>query len=238
MRGALRAKFAGLAGAAALALPSAAAKLLSLAHASSSSLPALRRTELAFKARVDPLDPDVAAFADERVIGDRFEADGFGTSVRRIALTDRRGHAVVFGCAPGFVLLPGFLNAAEQRALIRACLRDALVPPNTTSLDPHYVLPAEGLWNQAERELVGQLKPTLIPPRASADAPSRPVSTKREPVDLPPVLTGDERRAERECSDNPPPSANAQPSSAADLMRRLRWSNIGRQYHVRQRRMS
>jgi hypothetical protein len=58
-----------------------------------------------------------------------------------------------FDSFPGLVLLPDFLAPSVQRDLVKEALREAAVsPPNSTSLDPHYTLPAEGIWEAARRE--------------------------------------------------------------------------------------
>ncbi|GAA5914461.1 uncharacterized protein JCM6883_004805 [Sporobolomyces salmoneus] len=57
-----------------------------------------------------------------------------------------KDYAIIIPRIPGLVFFPSILPEALQRSLVEESLQNAK-QPNVTSLDPHYLLPEEGLWN-------------------------------------------------------------------------------------------
>ena len=180
--------------------------------------------------------------ADPTVCGSSKQVDGLvfdsipGNSYSLTVLS-----ALTLRYRTGLIYLPNILEPASQRKLIKSCLRDALQSPNSTSLDPHYLLPPEGLWNvhQTSRrnKPCSDRTDTLIQPRRDPHANKPPIMhTKRELIALPPITTknfAQERSQERQAATRIEPSFKAQSETAWKLLRKLRWVAIGNQYHVR-----
>lgn len=99
---------------------------------------------------------------------------------------------------------------------------------NVTNLHAHYEIPAQGLWSLHESG-----DGTLIPPKAQSA--ERDPRCAHEPSG-PRKLVNNDPGELSVCSDvalklPPAPSTNAHPTSASDLVSRLRWANLGYIYH-------
>lgn len=134
----------------------------------------------------------------------------------------------------GLVLLPSCLSSKEQRRLIRWSLRDHARDPNETNLDTHYLIPKEGLWNVYQRSLRDTEPSEEIQPRASsststatpADPPGPRQLISNEPADTSNFIT-----LTTEHKLPAVPSSTVKAASAASLIPKLRWANIGWFYH-------
>ena len=130
----------------------------------------------------------------------------------------------------GLVVLPSFVSEGTQRDLIRWSLDEHARHPNETNLDAHYFLPPSGLWSTYlhSPETIIQPRtpgPSIITsPLPDASGPRRLISnTPASPATFS-VLKSTPRPP-------PVPSTHSQPVSAAELIPRLRWANIGWSYH-------
>jgi hypothetical protein len=132
----------------------------------------------------------------------------------------------------GLVLLPSFFAPDDQRALVKACLNKGPRLPNTTSLDPHYAIPAEeGLWQCYVRDSEGPI------PRKP---PKRESIIKRTTVDLLPITPDNfdverasERRQDVKQLSDPEEGLEAEQSLPVHaVLDKLRWCSIGLAYHV------
>lgn len=128
-------------------------------------------------------------------------------------------------------MLPAFISAADQKSLIRVCLRDQARHPDETNLDTHYLLPEEGLWNlhlsikKAERE------EALVQPRSCDSSVPPELPGARKLINNLPAAPATFALISSEYKPPAPPSPNAQPASPAALLPKLRWANIGYSYH-------
>jgi alkylated DNA repair protein alkB homolog 1 len=101
-------------------------------------------------------------------------------------------------------------------------------PPNPTNLDVHYQLPEEGLWNTYLRSEDTMIMPLVD--TTSITAPDEPIGPRK--------LINNEAADEenfRSLLDMPKldaaPSPNTKPVRSSNLIRKLRWANIGWFYH-------
>jgi hypothetical protein len=128
-------------------------------------------------------------------------------------------------------VLPGFLSHEDQRSLARWALADHARPPNETNLDTHYILPTTGIWLTSIDPLSSS---QIIHPRASSAEKqlSRPTqSTRRTLIENTPASPSS--FATLAATPKPPASASASlaPVPAHELVRKLRWANVGWFYH-------
>jgi alkylated DNA repair protein alkB family protein 1 len=112
--------------------------------------------------------------------------------------------------------------------LIRWSLGEHARHPNETNLDAHYFLPPSGLWSTYLHSPETIIQPCaaslMTSPLPDASGPRRLVSnTPASPATFS-LLKSTPRLP-------PVPSIHAQPLSAAELIPRLRWANIGWSYH-------
>ncbi|KAF8759796.1 2OG-Fe(II) oxygenase superfamily [Rhizoctonia solani] len=136
---------------------------------------------------------------------------------------------------PGLVLLPFFVAPTAQRSLVTRCLREHARSPNESNLDAHYQVPRSGLWNAWER-VVGQ-REKLADPSFDIEVETKwkddlpldayhPPDTTRTLVENEPGSLGDSQAKLA-----PMPSSTLPPSTVSQLVPKLRWSNIGLNYH-------
>ena len=126
----------------------------------------------------------------------------------------------------GLVLLPGHLTSEEQASLVADCLNKTTGPACRTNLDTHYHTPPEGWW-----KAYCQDGGCIIEPRARPDH-ALVHQQKRIAVDLAPMSKERQQEDISEKSD-PEPGATVQHATLAVLIRKLRWSIVGLEYHVR-----
>lgn len=152
--------------------------------------------------------------------------------VQRCLLSGGRT-AILFPDKPGLVFLPGHLKIPEQRDLISACLTETTGPASRTNLDTHYVPPVEGWWSAFVSAPERVIQPRTVKTSSDVVAPECP-PTKRLQVDLPPMtaasFAADLQRGSMR-KDDPAPGESVQPSQLRMLIRRLRWTILGLEYH-------
>ncbi|KAF9500926.1 hypothetical protein BDN71DRAFT_1439823, partial [Pleurotus eryngii] len=201
-----------------------------------------RAAEKRYKARFPP--PNIEDVLDIATLdparADEVKQGGWTGSVHTVEYRSVPSSATSKACAipqvPGLVIIPGFLSHEEQRDLIRWSLIDHAKHPNDTNLDTHYLLPRRGLWNTYIESLKDPEHDEAIQPRAmvSADDTS---PTQQEPTGPRQLINNTPAAPETFTTISltpkppPPPSQNALPSKASDLLPRLRWANIGWFYH-------
>lgn len=136
----------------------------------------------------------------------------------------------------GLVILPSYFSPLAQRTLIRSCLAEHSLEPNTTNLDTHFLLPSEGLW------AISHSNPfCLVPTKASLlSSPNRrdlsrfvKEGTGRVLVENAPgeVLGTVETLKQRKLLEAAP-STGLKDKEAGKLIRDLRWTNLGLFYDV------
>nr|XP_031860915.1 alkylated DNA repair protein AlkB [Kwoniella shandongensis]KAA5527987.1 alkylated DNA repair protein AlkB [Kwoniella shandongensis] len=127
--------------------------------------------------------------------------------------------------APGCILVPQYLNPQQQLTLLRSSLAQYTLPPNPLSLSTHYLLPPD-LFHLYATE-----PDTLILPKHSlSPVSSTPLPPKsRTIVDTEPaaVLGYDEIVARNKTWTGDVPSDKLGAKSAQQLMREVRWANLG-----------
>jgi alkylated DNA repair protein alkB family protein 1 len=132
------------------------------------------------------------------------------------------------------VIIPQLVSHEKQRDLVRWALRDHARPPNETNLDTHYLLPASGLWSAATNE---SSRSTLISPRATAISSSTSTSTSPAQPSRRTLVSNDAASPETFAvllatpKLPAPPSTSLAPIPAFELVKKLRWANIGWYYH-------
>lgn len=191
---------------------------------------AFRREEKKYKAKYPPpsLDEvlDLAALLDDK---DQVGNCSGSTFIRR--LKSKPGQPLAFSLddIPGLVLIPRAIPAETQKNLIRAALLD-YSRLNETNLHAHYMVPPSGIWKLHESG-----DPQLILPKSSqvqADVqyeienkgPRRRVENQEASLEDLAGMMADTKL-------NQAPSTSVKPSSATDLLPRLRWTNLGHFYH-------
>ncbi|KAI8610856.1 hypothetical protein BC830DRAFT_1260688 [Chytriomyces sp. MP71] len=128
--------------------------------------------------------------------------------------------ALLFPSHPGLIVLPAALDEAEQRAILRTCLRGWTGRPNVSNLDTHYVVhEPRGLWALHEREWrerqAGRNIDSIIERRVGGSE-----DMEANGYDIPPRID--------------PPTTNTpllQPLPVSQLIKRWRWSSLGWQYN-------
>ncbi|BGP30760.1 hypothetical protein JCM10296v2_002517 [Rhodotorula toruloides] len=129
-------------------------------------------------------------------------------------------YAIIIPRIPGLVFFPRVLPESLQRSLVIETLTLAR-SPNLTSLDPHYHLPAEGLWarllagngEEAVRRKDGGLNGAV-----SDDSASKAPSSE-----CPSAQGGEESKQAVESGERD--------VTVRDLVPKLRWSNVGWHYN-------
>lgn len=121
----------------------------------------------------------------------------------------------------------------EQHRLIRACLHETTTPKSRSNLDTHYVVPPNGWWNTYTHD-----PDCIIQPRYDKLQPSvetqHAKNEKRIQVDLPEMNEKTFLRdvEKKDTKADPVPSDSVKPTPLKDLIRKLRWTIIGLEYHV------
>jgi alkylated DNA repair protein alkB family protein 1 len=126
------------------------------------------------------------------------------------------------------VILPSYVSEDTQRDLIRWSLGEHARHPTETNLDAHYFLPPPGLWTTYLHSPEAIIQPRA--PSMSASSVQDPPGPRHLVSNTPASPT---TFSILNSTPKPPPtsSAHAQPLSAAELLPRLRWANIGWSYH-------
>ncbi|XP_006458178.1 hypothetical protein AGABI2DRAFT_183265 [Agaricus bisporus var. bisporus H97] len=133
---------------------------------------------------------------------------------------------------PGLVVLPAFLDHAQQRHLIRWALADHARHPNDTNLDTHYRIPPEGIWHAHLHSLSHPDVTQPILPKATQDtAAPAPNAGPRQLINNVPASVDTLSVINATPKPPAPPSPTAQPMLPSALLYKLRWANIGWYYH-------
>ncbi|CEL59447.1 Alpha-ketoglutarate-dependent dioxygenase abh1 OS=Schizosaccharomyces pombe (strain 972 / ATCC 24843) GN=abh1 PE=2 SV=3 [Rhizoctonia solani AG-1 IB] len=205
------------------------------AHENNPPLSPFRAAEKKFKSRFPP--PDLTGVLDlgaDRAGGWRGNPNVPGLSLREVRLKGG-GKAYTFESIPGLVLLPCFVAPTTQRSLVTRCLKEHARFPNESNLDAHYQAPRNGLWNDWER--VVEQRERMADPGFDIEVETKwkddlplevyhPPDASRTLVENEPgsLDASDAKRA-------PMPSSTLPPSTVSQLVPKLRWSNIGLNYH-------
>ena len=130
---------------------------------------------------------------------------------------------------PGLIVLPGFLNASQQQTLIAAALHETTGPASRTNLDSHYYPPVNGWWKHyvEHPSSIVQTKAAASPTSSNTTA-----ATQRVQVDLKPMDKSTYIKDQIAVKEDPAPSDTVQAAPVESLIRKLRWTIIGLEYHV------
>lgn len=159
-------------------------------------------------------------------------------------------NAYVLKHVPGLIIIPNAFTPKAQRHLIKQCLSVYPRPPNTSSLDTHYIVPSSGIWPLYEAENSGQLTPNdsefYVPKKANIKDGEADTYTDSEEEQNKKEAACTQKPAPRReltaCSDDfkpviqepkpdPPPASSVPLLAPSELIRRLRWVTLGYQYH-------
>ncbi|KAF8709381.1 2OG-Fe(II) oxygenase superfamily, partial [Rhizoctonia solani] len=212
------------------------------AHEDKPPLSPFRASEKKYKSRFPPPDLsqvlDLGAAREENITGEwRGNPNVPGLKMKEVGLKGG-GKAYTFESIPGrpgLVLLPFFVAPTAQRSLVTRCLREHARSPNESNLDAHYQVPRSGLWNAWEW-VVGQ-REKLADPSFDIEVETKwkddlpldayhPPDTTRTLVENEPGSLVDSQAKLA-----PMPSSTLPPSTVSQLVPKLRWSNIGLNYH-------
>jgi len=140
----------------------------------------------------------------------------------------------------GCILIPGYLAPKSQLDLLKAALSEYTLPPNPLSLSTHYALP-DDLFQQYMREsqdlviTLHQGQPdTPTSAKSSTVTNSSSSSSSRTTIGTEPdaVVGFEEILAKNKTAWIDPPSEKLKPKIAEDLMKEIRWANLGWVYQV------
>ncbi|ORY32229.1 hypothetical protein BCR39DRAFT_41711 [Naematelia encephala] len=151
--------------------------------------------------------------------GDREEVNV--DELKRIELSDGKvGWVVSEGC----IFIPQYLTTSEQLDLLDDCLSNYTLPPNPLSLSTHYALPSNlfTLYATDSTDLIQPLH--IFRPPSVIPLPSSRRTVETEPGS---VLGYDEIVARNKEWKGDEPSVKLGPKRADELMRDLRWANLG-----------
>ncbi|RXW24124.1 hypothetical protein EST38_g1735 [Candolleomyces aberdarensis] len=194
-----------------------------------------RAAEKRFKARFPPPDLsnvlDIAQLDESRqqeLAQGVWQGSASPFEYRRLSGSS---DACIIPAIPGLVILPSFLQPAQQRELVRWSLGKQAREPNPTNLDTHYHLPEDGLWNSyIHHKSVGE-ELTVQPKAIDSDVVEPPSSGPRQLIDNTPLSPENYRDLASTPKPLPAPSASVQPTPLSALLYKLRWANIGWYYH-------
>ena len=140
-------------------------------------------------------------------------------------------HPTAFHLPPGLVLLPSFVSPEKQRSLVRFSLCEQARHPNETNLDIHYILPNDGLWTEFLRSRQDGGGDPIIQPRSCDSSAIREPPGPRKLIRNTPANPSNFAEISSEPKLSPSPSSASQPALSSDLLKKLRWANIGYFYH-------
>lgn len=133
----------------------------------------------------------------------------------------------------GLVLLPSFVSLLDQKRLVRWSLCDQAKSPNETNLDAHYILPQCGLWNAHIHSKNSSVEDIIVQPRALLSPEQASLETPGPRKLIANTAASPETFEVLSTTPKPPPTASptVPPASYSSLIRKLRWANIGWNYH-------
>jgi len=146
----------------------------------------------------------------------------------------------------GCVLIPGYLSVDAQLNLAKAALAEYTLPPNPLSLSTHYALPPNlfKMYAEDSNELVLPLHATRTdsstdgaPMKEEFPKDDQPKAkcTGRKTVETEPgaVMGYDEIVANNRTAKADAPSDKLKAKTARELLKEIRWANLGWVYLVR-----
>ncbi|KZT33028.1 hypothetical protein SISSUDRAFT_993502 [Sistotremastrum suecicum HHB10207 ss-3] len=202
--------------------------------AASDDWTAFRKAEKKYKAKFPPpslddvLDLSLLLKANNHLDNNDLVGRADVVQVEEIRCEGNK-RAFILPTIPGLVLLPSFLSEQEQQDLIQTALSD-VARHSETNLHTHYDIPPRGLW---DIRIDPASSKQLIPPKVvteEADFASEPQGPRRL-VDNPPVNVTNLAIINSVPKAPAPPSPGTSPSTASELLERLRWANLGYFYH-------
>ncbi|CAO3594040.1 unnamed protein product [Absidia cylindrospora] len=123
---------------------------------------------------------------------------------------------------PGLIIIPNPFTPEAQRRLVKHCLTDYALPPNTSSLDAHYGRPATGIWDLYKREQQGELTVDdddyYVPPK------------KAQTVSLEDSSFYGDGGDNNDDDDKKSATSTLPRLSPSELLRKQRWVTLGYQY--------
>ena len=140
----------------------------------------------------------------------------------------------------GCILIPRYLDSESQLKLLHSALTRYTLPPNPLSLSTHYALPQDlfSLYaeeSNEETQPLHQLRPET-PTLASSVSSHSTTSTKtsRTTIETEPgaVVGYEEILAKNKLNLVDAPSEKLRSKTAAELMKEIRWANLGWVYQV------
>ncbi|CUA70280.1 Alpha-ketoglutarate-dependent dioxygenase alkB [Rhizoctonia solani] len=198
-------------------------------------LSAFRASEKKYKSRFPPPDlSDVLDLAETEGPGG-WRGSSDTSKLREVGLRGGGGRAYTIHSIPGLVLLPSFISPSTQRSLVAQCLRTHARSPNESNLDAHYQVPQTGLWNEWEkvveqREMRGDPEFDLVVETKWKD--DLPLGAYHPPDASRTLVENDPGSLESSQPKLAPmPSSSLAPCTVSQLIPKLRWSNIGLNYH-------
>lgn len=138
----------------------------------------------------------------------------------------------------GCILIPEYLSAEQQLDIAEAALSRYTLPPNPLSLSPHWDLPIDlfSTYSTTPETLIHPLHQSRVKSddHASQSSSTAPGDTVRQMIDTDPAAVVDyaEILAKNKTSVDIAPSDKLKPKTAIDLMKELRWANLGWVYQV------
>ncbi|RUP51662.1 hypothetical protein BC936DRAFT_146730 [Jimgerdemannia flammicorona] len=157
---------------------------------------------------------------------------------------DRWDRAYVIKGVPGLVVIPNPFSPPAQRHLVRRCLRVHARHPNLSNLDTHYNMPPQGLWELVEREWRGDLRESdkdyfVSLKKIDTGGEDGDTMYNEEEEDYPrqPDIPSSSSSNDSQHATTPTLKLDPLPSptvpvlSPRQLIRKLRWTTLGYQYH-------
>ncbi|CAO3686307.1 unnamed protein product [Umbelopsis ramanniana] len=141
----------------------------------------------------------------------------------------------------GLIFIPNPFTESAQRQLIYNCLQKYTQAPNSSNLDAHYEIPAEGIWNSYTNSLQRASNEDgdefLIKRKISSNNGQK-ITESADPYDTPPT-SGQQNKStvkepsniETELDSKASPHAASELLHPSELVRKLRWVSLGYQYN-------
>ncbi|ORX36067.1 hypothetical protein BD324DRAFT_630043 [Kockovaella imperatae] len=146
---------------------------------------------------------------------------------REVRCGSKTGYVVSEGC----ILLPGYLDNEAQLDLLEAALSQYTLPPNPLSISTHYDLPPNlfEMYANESKELIPTLAPCAETPESTGKEKPAERWIGRKTVDTPAghVVGYEEILSKNRQWTADPPSEKLGSKTAGELMKEMRWANLG-----------
>ncbi|KAI8582234.1 hypothetical protein K450DRAFT_228021 [Umbelopsis ramanniana AG] len=151
----------------------------------------------------------------------------------------RRSIAYIHSDIEGLIFIPNPFTESAQRQLIYNCLQKYTQAPNSSSLDAHYEVPAEGVWNlytKSRRCASNEDDSQLLISRKSRSNNGQKIPESADPYDAPSTSGQQSTSIEKDpdIADIKSEPSLHKPSELlhpSELIRKLRWVSLGYQYN-------